>query len=179
MVRRDIDSILSQIEPSDKPGPIQPLPSAHLKAQCICESLRPKDVEITLGRICTSVVTAAVTTALITVPAGSGLMLTVPSGPTVTCVKDVLVCARACTGRPSTRLTTIATADGRALKPSLIRAPKNRYALVKQSSVRWTNEESISIEVKLCPFARGKTRNKECEDDSDIRYRRRTVKLGQ
>jgi len=74
-------------------------------------------------------------------------------------------------------IAAIATSDGRTLKTAPLGTGKNRYAVVKQASMRWRNEESFTVEVKLCPFAKGRTRNTECEDDDDVRFRRRTVKV--
>lgn len=76
-------------------------------------------------------------------------------------------------------VAAIATGDGRTLKAAAIAPGKNRYALVKFGTVRWTGEESFSVEVKVCSFKRGRVRNQECEDDNDVRYRRRTVKIAQ
>lgn len=76
-------------------------------------------------------------------------------------------------------VAAIATADGRTLKAATIAPGKNRYALVKYGTVRWVGEESFSVEVKQCPFKRGATRNTDCENDDDVRFRRRTVKLAQ
>lgn len=77
----------------------------------------------------------------------------------------------------SETIAIIATADGRSRRASAIRTAKNRYALVRANSVRWRDEESFSVEVKLCPVAKGRARNTECEKDDDVRYRRRTVKF--
>jgi hypothetical protein len=77
----------------------------------------------------------------------------------------------------SDAIAVIATADGKTVKPNAIRTAKNRYALVRAGSVRWRDEESFSVEVKLCPLAKGKGRNAECEKDDDVKYRRRTVKF--
>ena len=77
----------------------------------------------------------------------------------------------------SDTIAVVATADGKTVRPSTIRTGKNRYALVRVASVRWRDEESFSVEVKLCPPGKGRGRNAECEKDDDVKYRRRTVKL--
>ncbi len=77
----------------------------------------------------------------------------------------------------SDTIAVVSTADGKIAKPSVIRTAKNRYALVRAGSVRWRDEESFSVEVKLCPLAKGRARNAECEKDDDVKYRRRTVKF--
>jgi hypothetical protein len=44
--------------------------------------------------------------------------------------------------------------------------------------VRWGRDEnSFSVELKLCPYGKGRAGNTDCEQDEDIRYRRRTVKF--
>jgi hypothetical protein len=77
----------------------------------------------------------------------------------------------------SDTIAVVATADGKTIRPSTIRAAKNRYTLVRVASVRWRDEESFSVEVKQCPPGKGRGRNADCEKDDDVRYRRRTVKL--
>jgi hypothetical protein len=79
----------------------------------------------------------------------------------------------------SDTIGAVATADGSTIKSTSLGTGRNRYALIKQSSMRWRNEESFTVEVKLCSFAKGRTRNKGCEDDDDVRFRRRTIKLSQ
>jgi hypothetical protein len=79
--------------------------------------------------------------------------------------------------RLSDTIAVVTTADGKTIRPSTIRTARNRYAVVRQDSLRWRNEESFSVEVKLCPPGRKRTRNTECEKDDDVKYRRRTVKL--
>ena len=77
----------------------------------------------------------------------------------------------------SDTIAAVTTADGKTIRPSTIRTAKNRYALVRFGSVRWRDEESFSVEVKLCPPGKGRSRNADCEKDDDVKYRRRTVKL--
>jgi hypothetical protein len=79
--------------------------------------------------------------------------------------------------RLSDTIAVVTTADGKAIRPSAIRTARNRYAIVRQGSVRWRDEAAFTAEVKLCPPARNRTRNTECEKDDDVKYRRRTVKL--
>jgi len=79
--------------------------------------------------------------------------------------------------RASDALAAINTADGQSLEASAIKTPRNRYALIKLATLRWPAEQSFSIEVKICPLQRGQARNRDCEQDDDIPYRRRTVKL--
>lgn len=74
-------------------------------------------------------------------------------------------------------IAVVTTTDGKVWKTSVIRAAKNRYALVRAASLRWRDEESFSVEVKQCPLGKGRTRNAECEKDDDVKYRRRTLKL--
>ena len=78
----------------------------------------------------------------------------------------------------SETMAVVGTAGAEMLRPSAIRTPKNRYALLHGNSVRWGRDESsFSIEVKLCPFAKGRARNADCEKDDDVKFRRRTVKF--
>ena len=77
----------------------------------------------------------------------------------------------------SDTIAIVAPANGETLRPSAIRTPKNRYAIVRGNTVRWAaNEQSFSLEVKLCP-AKNRARNTDCEQDDDIKFRRRTVKF--
>lgn len=78
----------------------------------------------------------------------------------------------------SQTVAVVGTAGAEMLRPSAIRTPRNRYALLRPNSVRWGRDEnSFSIELKLCPFAKGRARNADCEQGDDIRFRRRTVKF--
>lgn len=77
----------------------------------------------------------------------------------------------------SDTIAVVATADGKTIRPSTIRTARNRYAVVRRESVRWRDEEAFSVEVKLCPPGKRRTRNADCENDGDVKYRRRTVKL--
>lgn len=77
----------------------------------------------------------------------------------------------------SDTIAALATADGKIVRPSTIRTAKNRYALVRFGSVRWAGEDSFSLDVKLCPPGKNRSRNAECEKDDDVKYRRRTVKI--
>jgi hypothetical protein len=77
----------------------------------------------------------------------------------------------------SDTIAVVTTADGKIIRPSTIRTAKNRYALVRAGSARWRDEESFSVEVKLCPPGKNRARNAECEKDDDVKYRRRTVKV--
>jgi hypothetical protein len=74
-------------------------------------------------------------------------------------------------------IAVVTTADGKTIRPSTIRAAKNRYTLVRFGSLRWRDEEAFSVEVKQCPPRKGRGRNADCEKDDDVKYRRRTVKL--
>jgi hypothetical protein len=73
-------------------------------------------------------------------------------------------------------IAAVATADGKLVLAAAIRSKRNQYAMVKESTLRWPDEESFSIEVKLCTVERG-GRNAKCEQDDKIRYRRRVVRL--
>lgn len=77
----------------------------------------------------------------------------------------------------SDTIAVVTTADGKTIRPSTIRTARNRYAVVRRESVRWRDEEAFSVEVKLCPPGKRRTRNTDCENDDDVKYRRRTVKL--
>ncbi|HEY7610412.1 MAG TPA: hypothetical protein VIF14_14355, partial [Alphaproteobacteria bacterium] len=78
----------------------------------------------------------------------------------------------------SETMAIVGTAGAEMLRPSAIRTPKNRYALLHANSVRWSRDEnSFSVELKLCPYAKNRARNTDCERDEDIRFRRRTVKF--
>jgi hypothetical protein len=77
----------------------------------------------------------------------------------------------------SDTIAAVTTADGKVVRPSMIRNAKNRYSLVRFGSVRWRDEESFSVEVKQCPPGKGRGRNADCEKDDDVKYRRRTVKV--
>jgi hypothetical protein len=78
----------------------------------------------------------------------------------------------------SETIAIFGTAGAEALRPSAIRTPRNRYALLHANSVRWGRDEnSFSVELKLCPYAKGRARNTDCEQDEDIRFRRRTLKF--
>ena len=80
--------------------------------------------------------------------------------------------------RLSDTIAVVTTGDGKTIRPATIRTARNRYAVVRQGSVRWRDEEAFSVEVKLCPPGRGRSRNAKCEKDDDVKYRRRTVKFG-
>jgi hypothetical protein len=73
-------------------------------------------------------------------------------------------------------VAAVATADGKVLLAAAIRSRRNQYAMVRERSLRWPDENSFSIEVKLCTFERT-GRNAKCEQDEKIRFRRRLVKL--
>jgi hypothetical protein len=77
----------------------------------------------------------------------------------------------------SDTIAVVATADGKTIRPSTIRTARNRYAFVRQGSVRWRDEEAFTAEVKLCPPGRNRTRNAACEKDDDVKFRRRAVKI--
>lgn len=74
-------------------------------------------------------------------------------------------------------VAVIAAADGKILRASLFRMPRNRYALFRAGSLKWRNDETMTIEMKLCSYRRGKLRNAECEKSAAVRYRRRAAKL--
>jgi len=73
-------------------------------------------------------------------------------------------------------IAAIGTADGKLLLSAAIKSARNEYAMVHERSLRWPDENSFSIEVKLCAFERG-GRNAKCEQDEKARFRRRLVKL--
>ncbi|MFO0989141.1 MAG: hypothetical protein U1F37_17565 [Alphaproteobacteria bacterium] len=77
----------------------------------------------------------------------------------------------------SDTIAVVATADGKSIRPSTIRTARNRYAVVRLGSVRWRDETSFSVDVKLCPPGRNLSRNADCEKDDDVKFRRRTVKI--
>ncbi len=71
----------------------------------------------------------------------------------------------------------IVSTAGEMLRPSAIRTARNRYALIRPESVRWArDEQSFAVEVKLCPL-KNRARNPDCEQDEDVKFRRRTVKF--
>jgi hypothetical protein len=70
----------------------------------------------------------------------------------------------------------VSTADGNTIVRSAIRTVRNRYALVRAGSVRWRDDRSFTVEVKLCRPDKGRYRS-DCEKDDDVKYRRRIVKF--
>jgi hypothetical protein len=73
-------------------------------------------------------------------------------------------------------IAAVATADGKILLSKAIKTARNRYAMVRERTLRWPNEDSFSIEIKFCPFERGGA-NSRCERDDKVRFRRQLIKL--
>jgi hypothetical protein len=76
----------------------------------------------------------------------------------------------------SDTIAVVSTADGNTIVRSAIRTVRNRYALVRAGSVRWRDDRSFTVEVKLCRPDKGRYRS-DCEKDDDVKYRRRIVKF--
>jgi hypothetical protein len=73
-------------------------------------------------------------------------------------------------------IAAVATANGKVLLSKAIKTARDRYAMVREGTLRWPNEDSFSIEIKFCPFERGGA-NARCERDQKVRFRRKLIKL--